>query len=420
MSVLRPDVIVEQTNGNLGRSSATGDSISALIVTGVAVANQFALGDVLGPFKSPEDAEALGIDAAYDQTNKMLAYKHISDFYEAAGKGTDLYVMVVADTVKMSDLVDKTQNYAAKLLSLEKGKVKQIAVARIPDAASYAAPVYDGQFHDDIIAAIPKAQALYDYEFEAPRHRPVQILLEGYDFQGNASLSKNLRDLGGNYNRVSVVALADNDVSQTVIGASDKPYEKYAAVGYVLGLVAANPVQRNIGRVKNGKIAITNAGLSNGAAMDTFTETNLNALHENGYIFAWEHSQKAGYFINDDHVCTPIEDDYAYIHRGRPADKVSRLIRVVYLEELLDDIEIDPTSGKLPVSVVKSFESSLETVVNRQMTSQGELSGFDAYVNPDQNVLSTDKLEVEANIVPKGMARIIKVTQSYINPLLNQ
>lgn len=414
----RPDVIIEQTNGNLGKLAATDDGVSALILTGVAVANQFALGDSIGPLREPADAENIGIDAAYDEANKMLTYHHIVRFFKNAEIGTELYIMVVADTVKMSDLVDKTKDYAAKLLSQLKGKIKQIGVSRIPDAAYTGTMVYEGQIDADILLAAKNAQELRDFEFEAPRHRPVQILLEGYDFQGNASLSKNLHDLGGSYNRVSIVIGADNDVSTKLVGVLT-PYLKYAFIGETLGLVSANPVQRNIGRVKNGKLSITNAGLSNGAIMKTFTEVQLGTLNTNGYIFAWEHSQRAGFFINNDHTCTPIQDDYSKIHRGRPADKVSRLTRQVYLEELLDDIEVDPETGRLPVGVVKSFEGSLEMEVNRQMTAKGEISGFKAYLNPNQNILSTDVIEVETNIIPKGMANQIKVKQSYFNPLLN-
>lgn len=105
-----PNVTVIESNGNLGLLPANEDGASGIIVTGVA--GSFALGDVLGPFTSLKEVEDIGIDAAYDTTNSVLAHRHISDFFEGAGQGTKLYVMVVASTVTMTQMCDKTLTHA--------------------------------------------------------------------------------------------------------------------------------------------------------------------------------------------------------------------------------------------------------------------------------------------------------------------
>ena len=94
---MKPDVLIEQTDGNLGRVSANVDGITALVVSGVAVVGKFALGQVLTIF-SKQDAIALGIDEDYDQANKTLAFQHISDFYKGAGEGNKLYVICLLYT----------------------------------------------------------------------------------------------------------------------------------------------------------------------------------------------------------------------------------------------------------------------------------------------------------------------------------
>lgn len=411
---MRPDVIIEQTEGNLGRVSTSSDGITALVVSGVAVANKFSLGQVL-TLNSIQDAIDLGINEDYDKTNKVLVFQHISDFYKGAGEGNKLYVMVVAQTVLLSEIVQKEGDHAAKMFA-EKKDIKICVVTRLPQDGYV--PTYQEQFDEDILLAVTKAQELIDFERTAPRHRYKQIIIEGYDFQGNSSLTKEFRSLESG--RVSVVCGCDLDVANLEVDGTT-PYKKYGFAAYIAGLRAGLAVQRNIGRVKNGRIAIDNVGLSNGEAINTLTETQLGVLNDKGLIFAWEHPTRAGYYINNDHVCIALTSDYAYSPNGRVADKVSRITRAVYIEELLDDIEVDAQSGRLEVSVIKAFQEKLKKELDKNLVNKTpkEASNIEVYVDPNQNILSTDQLNVETDVTPKGYAQVIKVKQSFINPFKN-
>lgn len=403
-----PKATTKLSNGNLGRVAPSTDGISGLIVSGVAVGGQFALGDILGPFKSLQDAIDKGITEAYDTTNTCMAHQHIKDFYEQAGNGTELYVMVVAKTLVMTDMCDKALTHAKKLLSQTGGKIKLLGVTRIPDGAY--TPSYEDQFEADLWTAVAKAKALIAEEFLL--YRPVSIMLEGRNFQGNASSSKDLRDASEtDANRVHVVVGNDNDVATS---AAHK--NKYAAVGLALGRAAKIPVHRNLGRVKDGEVGVLNAGFSNGAKYNTLTETNLDTLNDHGYIFLREHTQKAGYYFNDDHAACPLTDDYAQLSLGRTMDKAARITRQVYVNELLDEVQIDPVSGKMAVSSIKHYQGIVEEEINTNMTANGEIVAVTAYVDPDQNVLSTSKIQTQINIIPKATGREIEATLAYENP----
>ncbi len=405
---MRPTASVILENGALGRVAPSTDGISAIIVSGIAVSGQFALGDVLGPFTSPQDAIDKGITALYDTTNTCLAYKHIADFYEDAGLGTELYVMVVAKTVTMTDLADKALLYAKKMLVAGAGKIKMLAISRVPDGAYV--PTYSEGFEADLWTAVAKAKALIAEEFAL--FRPVSIVFEARDFQGSASASKDLRAVAGlQANRVGIMMGADNTISTTVAHAA-----KYAAVGTALGKLAGIPVQRNMGRVKDGDLGILSAGFSNGAAYSTLTETNLDSLHDHGYMFFLQHAGKAGFFFNDDPVAAPITDDYSSFSRGRTMDKAARITRAVYLEELNDDVELDAVTGKLAISTIKHYQGEVEKQINLQMTAKGEIVKATAFVDPDQNVLSTDKINTTLKILPKAISKEIVATLSFENP----
>ena len=51
------------------------------------------------------------------------------------------------------------------------------------------------------------------------------------------------------------------------------------------------------------------------------------------------------------------------------------------------------------------------------MQANGEISGFQVTINPDQNVVSTGKLTIAIEIVPKGTARTILINIGYVTAL---
>lgn len=405
----KPNVVVNESNGNLGRVAPSEDGISALVVSGIAVAGKFALGDVLGPFTSPADAELLGINAAYDTANTCLAYKHISDFYAGAGLGTELYVMVVAKTVVMKDLCDKTMNYAKKMLVAGNGRIRMIGVTRVPDGAY--TPTFVDQFEQDLWDAVAKSILLVNEEFDL--HRPVSFILEGRNFQGNASSTLNMRapSTSPNANRTMIVMGNDNAFAVANAYAS-----KYASVGFALGVAAGKQVQRNIGRVKDGRLELLGfgtPGFSNGAAYNTLTETNTDSLHDHGFVFFRTHTGLTGTFFNDDCVAAKSEDDYSSFSAGRTMDKVKRITRNVFLQELLDDIELDPVTGRLATSTVKYYQSAVEEDVNKEMTAKKEIVRIVAFADPNQNVTSTNKVAIDVKIRRKGMVNDIEATLEF-------
>jgi hypothetical protein len=387
-----PNVTVNQVKGNLGISPASDDGIAGLIASGVAVAGQFALNDVM-IFKSIDEVIAKGIDAAYDTTNTCMAYKHASDFFLETGKGSTLYMMIVAKSVKQSDMVDNTNvNTAKKMLLAGEGKIRLLACTWIP-AGGYT-PTYTEQFDADLWLAVANAKALRIAEYTA--HKPVKIILEGRDFQGNATSARNLRDSTGaglNANRVSIVIGNDNNVLTTYTWAT-----KYAAVGLQLGREARIRVHQSIGRVRDGEVAgVVKAGISNGALLSTFADTAQDTLNDKGYIFLRSHTGIPGYFWNRDHTCAPITDDCAYSHDGRVIDKVTRIAYQIYVNEILNDVRVDPITGLLDVATCKHYEGLIKAEVKKQMAD--ELVDIGAFVDPAQNVIQQDKITVEVNII---------------------
>jgi hypothetical protein len=410
-------VNITLSNNNLGRVNSADDGISGIIVSGVAVSGQFALGDVLGPYTSVADAEADGIDSAYDVANTCLAWQHINDFFEQAlewgVKGPQLYVMVVAKTLTMANICDKANAYAKLMLTTAAGKIRLLAVTRVADGAY--TPTFAGQLEVDMWTGIDNLMALRTEEFSL--HRPVDFFIEGRNWQGNVSSTQDLRDAstGPDANRVSIVLGGDKAIVDLGSHAVD-----YAAVGKALGAAAAIAVQRKISRVKNGKLAMSGAATtSNGALLSVLTDAQITSLETKGYILIQPHVGLAGYYFNCDANACPITDDYAYKSKSRPIDKVCRIARTTYLNELDEDLELDQATGRLAGASIKGLQKVIDDAVNGQMSSKGEISAIRTFIDPEQDILTDDEIDIELNIVPKGYASTINVTVGYENPLLS-
>ena len=135
-----PRVKIDFMNGALGSTAPNADGVSGLVLTGAAVdgEDKFKLnhGYLLKRF---DNLEQLGITAE----NNACIYKHVSEFYAQAGDGAELWLMGVASTVKPSQMVLRTNPYAAQLLRLAGGRIRTLAVSYAP-AANYSATLKNG------------------------------------------------------------------------------------------------------------------------------------------------------------------------------------------------------------------------------------------------------------------------------------
>lgn len=391
-----PNIDIQVGNGALGLTIPTNDALSGMILQGPAPAGMSLLVPTL--LTSLQDASNLGIDAAYDTLNTKSAYKAIREFYAATGSGAQLWIMFVSDVVNMATILDISEtNYATRLLNAAGGGIRMLTVVRDP-AAGYT-PVLDDGIDPDVLAASTNAQALATAY--TAKYKPLRVILPGYSYTGDASLVPDLTQR--TENRVAIL------IGDSVSGIN-------AGVGILLGRLASDPVQRNPGRVKTGALPITAAYLG----LETVEEADgkIAVLDAKGYITLRKHVGKAGYYFTNDHTATASTDDYSSLARGRIIDKAIFLAYTVYVEEILDEILVDPVTGRISNGQAKYLQQICETQINNSMTSNDEIVSVQVQVDPAQNVLSTNKICVELRIVPFGYAEEIKVALGFTNPSL--
>jgi hypothetical protein len=368
--------------------------VSGLLMQGVSTAG-IALG-VNKTLLSPDDAEALGLTAAYDTTNTTLVRYHIDEFFALNPDG-ELVIRLVSRTTTMAQMLAADGPAQVMLVEAE-GRIRQLGVALNP-AITYV-PVVTNAIDDDCEDSIPLAQVLADSEFAA--HRPVEIVIEGRSFTGTAGAAPTLRGTGATaYPNVTVVIAQDTEVATSGVRAA------HAAVGTALGTVSKARVHENIGWVARFNLQRPGKwlkpGLSNNALISSYNGSAQTALHTKGYLFVRTFTGYPGCFWVDSPTCVELASDYAYIENNRTIGKATRIIYSGLLAFTNGPVRLK--DGKLDPDYVADLEGRGRAAL-AGMYADGEISEpADVYVDPNQDVLATSNIDVKFSLVPYGSSR---------------
>lgn len=364
MSITRPKITINVQDGGLGRTANAGDGVGGLLLQLATAPGTHAMG-VAKSYTS------------YDDLPTEFQLDALANFF-AVAPGNKIWIMPVPNTAAVDDMVDKDADpaYAKDLIEAGAGEIRFITIAAAHDDATLAGAITNAQ-------ALASAKALvYD---------PVLILLP-------VQYDSELADLtSGSSNRVGVF------ISEAGVEA-----------GLLLGRLKSTPVQRHIGRVKDGAMPITSAYIGDGLVEDN--DARVAEVLAKGYITLGTIKGKSGYYYETQCLATDPSGDFATIANRRVMDKAVVVAYNTYVNELKDEIEI-ASDGTVAPGVIKHYQSLIENAINQQLTAEGNISGASAYMDPDQNVLSTGKLTVQLSILPLGYAEEIVVNLGFTTSL---
>lgn len=382
-----PGINIAYQNGQLGTVVTSEDGLLVLCAKGTAVTGK------LDTDKAYKIYRLSGLDdLGITTTNNAALFKAVKQFYTEAPEGTPLYVVVYSDT-SMTDFCDKDSGKLRGILQSLKGAARGIVVIH-PDVTT-GLTTTDG-LSSDVFTAIAKAQALGEWT-ATELYAPVFILLDGYAYTGEASDLKDISD--GDDNRVMVTIGSD----------ASSATEMHSAVGYLAGRIAKSPVQRNIGRVRDGGISADKMFIGTTAIENAMDD--IETIYAKGYVTPRVHVGRAGYYYTDDILVCRETDDYAHLTARRTIDKAVRIAYDTLLNNLLDEVELND-DGTMQEPVLKAWQADVEKAVNMSMTAAGELSsvdgsGCECTIDPRQNVRATSRVEVMIAVRPFGYPRTI-------------
>lgn len=390
-----PNVNVSVAGGGLGRVVTRPDGVAGIVVSGVAVSGTLTLNTPYQVF-SLKQAEDLGITAAYDTTNTTRAWRHIRDFFEQAGEGAELWIMVTAKTETLTENVARI----TALSDASERRLRLVAITRTPDSG-YTPTIANG-WDDDTDDAVAAAKTLANTL--AGEYRAVHVIIEGRNIAAAYASLVTQRATATGARYVSV------DIADYESGAG-------AHCGVVLGRLAAAPVQRSVARVRDGNIGKARAFIGT-VDVATLSDSALGILHDKGFIFSRRFPTRPGWYLNGDENCDAATSDFFTIGRARTIEKARMIAYEALLEFLNDEIDVDPDTGKLAPSIVGDMQAAGNTALSvMEGPPNNNVVQATLIIDANQNVLSTDKVTALVRVIPKGLARTIEATVTFSNPL---
>jgi len=331
---------------------------------------------------SLEDAEALGFTKG-SATNGVIWY-HIDQFFKGNPKGIlwiGLYDNTAIDYSKVEDL-----QVAAD------GKIRQMGVF---DRTALGA----GAAVSTLQTSATNLENL---------HQPLNIIYAA-DISGVADLT-TLPDLS---------ALTSKNVSVTIgqDGANegkalfDSEGVSITDLGRLLGDISAAPVHISIAWIEQFNVVTSSEFDVPAFANGDLYKDNVSleaSIDPKRFIYLKKYTGRPGTYHNDSYTAALATNDFAFVERNRTIDKAIRQIRFFMLPNLSGPLTVDADTGKLDQVTIDKYTNDTNLALE-QMEVDGELSGFQTLIDPNQDVLATSEIEITVELVPIGVARKIKI-----------
>lgn len=193
-------------------------------------------------------------------------------------------------------------------------------------------------------------------------------------------------------------------------------YAYYGCIGACMGTISKAGVHESIAWVGKFPLGLASPGLVTGELIKDTTVANLEKINDNRYLFVRTHVGNADNYFNDSFTLDEATSDYAYIENVRTIDKACRGVRANLLPYLNSPLRVDATSGQLASDTVAFLETTANKALE-DMEKAGELSGFKVEIDPEQNVLSTSEVEIVIKQVPVGVMRHVLIKIGYTTKL---
>jgi len=344
--------------------------------------------DLLGITESWAAAH-LGFDPANNVTitSPNSLWYDLRDFFAVAGDGSSVYVSLQAAADSDAGIRSLLSDRAVVdgLMLASQGSVRMIGVSHKPSYSLAADNMIDAY-----IAPLDNIAEQLTVEM-----KPFVWVLGGIGWKGVASVLTNQRL--GTQKRVCVT-LIERETPASI------------NVGLVLGKLASVPVQRNIGRVKDGGLPFAYSAIvygTSGTSILKTDEIDAATLHDKGYIVTRRFVNRNDMFVNDDPNANLLSDDFNSVSRVRTIDKAMLITYNTYVNEINDEVLI--TNGKLDPGIAKALQAKIENQIGLLMQAEGEISSVRCVIDTNQDVLATGKIVVKIYVVPVGQLKEIEV-----------
>lgn len=329
----------------------------------------------------PTDVGGLVDGGTYGSSNTH-AHRQIREFYTELGGNQPLWVMLVANTLTMENvLAPSNADGAKKLLLAAQGNISLLGIVRVPDNSHLpGANFIDAEVAPALVAANNLGVA------QLGVLQPIRILVGARVATAGSSNILQVKDL-------------DLPFAGAVLGSSAS--DNVPAMGLALGRAVKFGAEIKVGKVANGPLSIP-TGFIGATAVQQLS--NLPSLHGAGFISLMTHPGKGGIYFGIDRMATT--GDYRILAHGRVIDKACRITAATYANQLESEVDIT-AAGQISDTDLVALRTEIEQAITVGMGDQ--ISGVECIINPAQNLINNPTLQVKLNVRPKGYTSFISV-----------
>lgn len=369
-----PGVNVTVNTGNLLRALPNLDAVAAICIS--AESENFQ--GVVTTVYSVKDAESKGITVIAEP----FIHRFLVEYYTELAGNKKLFIMGFEDTKTMAEMLNVVDETGAfKMIKSANGEITHLGVMRNPVAGYDAGENF---LDDDVALALTAGKALAQ-NFQA-KNMPFRTLIEGRIANKDIANGLEPNTLNNGYCGV-VLGSMHNDSS--------------ASVSLALARVTKYPAHVKIGDGQNGPLSAEKIYIGTTLIEE---RSDMEDLHDQGFITFHHRSGVAGYYFGVDNMAT--NDDARILVHANILDKAQRITAATYTPyvesniKMVDDGTIDETSAK-----------HLEDLVKAQLRANmaGQISNVDAIIDLNQNVIETGKVAIKVKLLPLGYLTWIEI-----------
>lgn len=395
-------IAINIESGGLGRQSANTDTWGGLFVEVDAMPTEGGgwTENEVKQIAKVEDLAAYGITEEATNNYFKLVYWHVSELFRLAPNAT-LYLQLASVDVSAATVLTAFKNAQNKL---------RLFAAVLPgtEIGSTAAEAWQTALDNLFSTAVQPAGIVLSFDKE--------------------TASGALPDFSAGTTNTRVMVEIANDLTAGGLAKTilDSAVGMCGAAGTFLGQllrlsVHQKPSWRSFPVNGGGRWATL--GDINGDSVEDLTQAEIDGYDTNGLSLITRTLRLTDAFIANSRMAIKTSDDYAIMTHRRVIDKAAVLAYDGLVLSLDSPVYVDPETGYLTPESISKLQRAAYDSINTNMVrgrtgddvevsvdlATGSLPLDSVYIDPSQDLLSTENINVEVRIVPVGSAKTITI-----------
>lgn len=126
----------------------------------------------------------------------------------------------------------------------------------------------------------------------------------------------------------------------------------------------------------------------------------------------------AGFYVTNGRMMAAAGSDYSFVQNRRVMDRAATVARQALIPYVNKDFRVDASTGFIDEREAVAIESKIGRALESDLVSPGRASSTQVQVKRDDNLISTQTLNVRVRVIPKSYARFITLDLGFENPAL--